>query len=428
MDEGEPCLAIAPQPVPLQVSGVEESNPRLPCNVTIIKKMKTLTIRNNALALVGLLALTVYVLACTSFSPDDSKVLYPAFDPDNGALGMSIYDRPARRAEMVFVPPEIRNATNGLLVNYLRGEWLADGRSVVIAFSAGKEGDDSLDLALIPSGARAPFKLFHLDEIKNVGAAFTFPLCVVGNRVFLSAGEKQVVRLDLKTGVVVRQEFEDLRKDITLFPAADGGVFYFESMDAPQAGIFGRLNPETFARSPLMDITNATADNVVFAYAPNGKCVAFLQNARATNQLMVWRKGQPSFSRDLPVAKDEELAFGNAGFSVKGDMIWATCQRRNKAKQEASYGLMEIPLDSTPLRETTLIASAPAENDSGDSCFQGSISHNGKTFAVDSTYLACVEPQFKANDCALFFVDLKSPNRKVTKVPIPLPAKRPELK
>ncbi len=38
--------------------------------------MKTQTARNAGLALVGLLALTIYILACSSFSPDDTKVLY----------------------------------------------------------------------------------------------------------------------------------------------------------------------------------------------------------------------------------------------------------------------------------------------------------------------------------------------------------------
>ena len=60
--------------------------------------------RNAALALVGLLALTIYILACTSFSPDDTKVLYPSFDQATGAIGMAVYDREARTSETLFVP------------------------------------------------------------------------------------------------------------------------------------------------------------------------------------------------------------------------------------------------------------------------------------------------------------------------------------
>jgi hypothetical protein len=394
----------------------------------VMENMKTQTTRNNALALLGLLALTVYVLACTSFSLDDSKVLYPAFDPDHGALGMAVYDRAARRSEMVFVPPEIQNGTNGPFGNYLRGEWLADGRNVVIAFAASQDNSDTLDLALIPAGARAPFRLFHLEEIKNAGSAFILPPCVVGPRVFVSAGEKELVRLDLKTGAVVRHEFEDVRKDITVLPSADGGAYYFESSESPENGVFGRLDPESFGRTPLMNLTNGSANDVVFAYDRGGKNVAFLESAKETKQLNVWRRGQLILTRDVPVSNGEELSFGCAGFSTKGDMIWATCERRDKAKREASYGLLEISLGTDALRETTLIAAAPADSDSDHVCFQGSLSHDGKTFAVDSTYLACVESAFKAKDCALFFVDMSSPNRKVTKVPIPMPATRPGFK
>jgi len=38
--------------------------------------------------------------------------------------------------------------------------------------------------------------------------------------------------------------------------------------------------------------------------------------------------------------------------------------------------------------------------------------------------LACDDEAFKAEDCALFLVDLADPGRKVTRVPIPLPAPR----
>ena len=58
---------------------------------------------------------------------------------------------------------------------------------------------------------------------------------------------------------------------------------------------------------------------------------------------------------------------------------------------------------------------------------QAAISHDGKTAAIASTYLACSEKEFKAADCALFIVDLSNPKWKVTKVPIPMPARRPSL-
>ena len=43
--------------------------------------------RNALMALIGLVALFVCILACTSFSPDDKKILYPTFDPKSSIHG-----------------------------------------------------------------------------------------------------------------------------------------------------------------------------------------------------------------------------------------------------------------------------------------------------------------------------------------------------
>jgi hypothetical protein len=87
-----------------------------------------------------------------------------------------------------------------------------------------------------------------------------------------------------------------------------------------------------------------------------------------------------------------------------------------------SYGLMEIPFSDAPPRELTLINDAPVEDDNSSAYyFQTAISHDGKTAAIASTYLDC-----KPADRALFLVDLSDPQWKVTKVPIPTPAQRPE--
>jgi hypothetical protein len=381
------------------------------------KSMKTQSIKNLTLALVGLLALTVYILACTSFSPDDTKVLYPAFDPASGALGMAIYDREARRNDMLFLPIAHKGATNSeVAANFLRGQWVADGHSILFAWASNSDGDDNaIDLALMPWGGRASLKLFHVPGIKDAGAMLTFPLCVAGDHVFLMAGPRDAVRVDLKTGALAHHEFADAAQDVTLLPAPDGKqVFYTE-----KGTVFGRLDAENFRREPLMTITNELSNETFFTYDKEGKVVAFLASQGGTNRLVVLRQGETIFSRPL-AAKGEELAFGNAIFSPKGDRLWATYQEP-AGSNTVSYGLMEIPLSDAPLRKITLIASSPGEKDSDASFFQFGLSHDGNTAAVASTYLAVADKPIKPDDCALFFVDLSDPNRKVTKVPLPAP-------
>jgi hypothetical protein len=387
--------------------------------------------RNTLLACLGLVALGIYILACTSFSPDDTKVLYPAFDPTSGALGLAVYDREARASGLVFVPVDYGGeATNPVAIaSILRAEWLANGREIVVASLADKAGskESTVNVALIPWSVHKPTRLFRVPEIDEAGYLFRQPLCVAGDRVFLRASSKAVVRLDLRTGALARHEFEDARGEMWFYPAPDGmGVFYCEQGGSgEQQAVFGRLNPRDFSRKPLMVITNRFDDQSVIAYDRGGRVLAILGSGAQTNELVVLRDGQVIFRRSLGTP-GEERCFGNAIFAADGKALRATfCQ--GKGTNAVCYGLLEIPTSDAPPRELTLIKGAPNEDDAAVNYFQAAISHDGKTTAIASTYLACTGKEFAAADCALFFVDLSDPKWKVTKVPIPLPAKHPDF-
>ena len=395
----------------------------------IMKKHKT---RNLALALVGLLALSIYILACTSFSPDDTKILYPAFDAPSGAIGMAVYDREARGSEMLFLPVGYESGESNTVTaaSILRAEWLANGRDIIVAYAAtGKNSSDhdSLGVALIPWGARKPIRIFRVPNMKELGPFFMLPLCVAGEQVFLPSSGKGVARLDLRTGALTDHEFEDAKGEISLYPAPDGaGILYFEPGEQPkQETTFGRLNPNDFSRTPLMVITNEAHDTSVIAYDKAGRVLALLGGGDKTNDLLVLRDGRSIFARSLDT-HGEKRYFGNALLAADGKALWSAFQQ-TKGTNGMSYGLMEIPFSEAPPRELTLINEAPVEDETFAYYFQASISHDGKTAAIASTYLACTEEEFKPADCALFLVDLSDPKWKVTKVPVPLPAKRPNF-
>ena len=393
-----------------------------------MNKQKT---RNTTLALVGLLALGIYILACSSFSPDDTKVLYPAFDTPSGAVGMAVYDREARSSEMLFLPVAYEGEETNLVAapSLLRADWLANGRDIVVTYFEGKDGNEGggLGLALIPWGARKPIKLFRVPGIKDAAQCFLAPLCVAGNRVFLQTSDKTVARLDLSTSALTAHEFADANGDISLYPAPDDtGVFCLEQGTGPgQSLIFGRLNPSDFSRTTLMVVTNQLADQSVLAYDKAGKVLAILAGGQSTNSLLVLRDGQPVFARPLDT-HGRERYFGNAILAANGKALWATF-RQAKGTNTSSYGLMQIPFSEAPPRELTLINEAPREDNPAVYYFQVAISHDGKTAAIPSTYLACTEKPFRAADCALFLVDLSNPKWPVTKVPIPMPARRPDI-
>src|ERR1035437_4730123 len=133
--------------------------------------MKRNAVRNSALGLLGLASLLIYVLACASFSPDDSKVLYPTIDPKTGATGVAVYDRTSGKSELLFVPLGLTTADAEVKPMIHRAQWLPDGRSIVVAWpdlnSSGGANDDGLNFAVLPFNSRGPTRLFSLPGLKD---------------------------------------------------------------------------------------------------------------------------------------------------------------------------------------------------------------------------------------------------------------------
>jgi hypothetical protein len=391
--------------------------------------MKTETKRNTALALVGLTGLSIYILACTSFSPDDSKVLYPTLDVPSGGIGIAVYDRETGVSDLAFLPMVTNHSNTNRLVppKVMRSQWMADGQRILIACS-GSQDSDGLILAVKPWNApHAPLRLFDLPEIE--GWDMSRPLCVAGDRVFLMESKQQILRLDLKTGEMARHPLEAGESEFSLLPVPnDSGVFYMAKQTNGPGMVFGRLNPDNFALGPLSTITNEMAGDSFFAYDAAGKRCAFLEKADPLPQVIVLEDGKPVFRRSLGTNSDE-FTFANAEFSKRGDSLLAGFQRERHEQPRVTYGLMEIPLNDQPVREKVLISSDRSPDDAGPFYFQFGFSHDGKTAAVASTYLACMKDGefIKPGDCALFFIDLSDSNWKVTTVPIALPAHLPDL-
>lgn len=385
--------------------------------------------RNAVFAFGGLLALGIYILACSSspsFSPDDTKVLYPGFDPVTGVFGMSVYDRETRRSEASFLlPAYARDSDTNTSANLalMRGQWIADGKEIVIAYFSpgGTNNQGSVTVTVVPWAAHRPVKTLVLEcGTKDAGAYFfASPLCVAGDRLLYPTERNRFVRVDLQSFALARHEFEDAKGEMALYPTPDGkGVFYLEQNDAQDHGIiFGRLNPEDFSRTPLMTATNRLEGETRIAFDREGKTLVFLAADGGKADLTVWRDGRVAFSRSVDT-HSQKLAFGNAVLAVSGKSVLASFAK-TAGTNATSYGLMEIPFSQAPPREATLIKQTPAGDDSGMGYFQAAVSHDGKTAALASTYLGCDEGGIGPEDYALFLVDLSDPGWKVTKAPIP---------
>ena len=387
--------------------------------------MKNHKTRNSLLALAGLASLCVYILACTSFSPDDSQVLYPVLDPDTGATGLAVYARETRRSETVFLPlaydsGQSNTWTPGPVIS--RAQWLADGHRILIASPETKGKDDGLSLTLLPWKERLPIKVFHLAEWKDATPSLLLPLCVVGEHLFLNSSGMDVPRIDLKSGTITHRLLPGDAKEVVLLPSPDEKeVFYLESFDAPDTKtVLGRLNPDSFEQTPLLVLTNESLGHGLFACYPRGPRLALLESEGETNRLRVFQPGKAPRLRALGGPGEKEI-FSSLGFFPKGDRLWATFMKRAAGAKTVTCGFIEIPLDESPVRETALFTLAQAKDGDNACLFQGAVSHDGRTAAVASTYLACDNEAFDPANCALFLVDLKDPARKITKVPVPMP-------
>jgi len=385
--------------------------------------MTTHTRRNSLLAAIGLAALLIYILACTSFSPDDSKVAYPAFDAKSGAVCVSVYDRKNGTSDEIFAVASIKDAQpSNREPCLLRPQWLPDGRHILVTFPEEK----SLTLAMLSYGVREPVRLFSLPELNDAAPLLMMPLPIISSRVFFSVEEKSVARVDLVTGEIQTREFTNT---VNVYSSADGrALLVIEEVKGDEPGtVLSRMNPETLALQPVMRWTNQVADGGFLAFNRDGSKVAFIEERGEGLSVTVVGGGKVEVSRPIEL-RDEKLAFSPvAAFSPKDDCVYAAFRRAPEAETNASYGIVEFPLSGAPPRWTTLLTASGKGKGEAVMFFQPTLSHDGRTLAVASTYLLLQDQTIKPEDCALFLVDLSTPHRRVTKVKIQLPSERPSL-
>jgi hypothetical protein len=383
--------------------------------------MKTTT-RNSMLALVGLASLAIYVLACTSFSPDGTKILYPSYDPAITNFSVAIYDLNARKSETLFTfsMPESKPT-------FIRAQWLPDGKAA--ALLVWPDGDSgSLAVILPVSGRRQPTRFFVLPAggKSDSEAAMVLPLPVTDQYLF-GMGDP-LVRLNWITGEIKTNHFDPSPRLLSQGKA----IFYLTE----QAGTnipceFGRLDPETMTLNPLFKIPpqngHAKQDLGIFmAVDSSARRVAVMDKVDDQFNLLICSQQ----------GLEKKISLGSEGeFGTPGNLVWSPDGRRiyaayHRGKGEsAQYGLAEIPLDGSAVRSVPILdlpAKAMKSRQVTESIFyfQIAVSPNGRKAAVASTYLTdfIEDAQLRQEACGLYLIDLSHAARKITKVPVPVPA------
>ncbi len=368
--------------------------------------------RDPALTLFGLLCLAAYILACRpAFSPDGSRILFPAWDEETKRSSVVLFDRRTQRSETVFV-------SKGLLP---AAQWTTDGTEAILAlFEAGTRDPSGVNVMLLPLGSKNPTRLFVLPAEKGLGGLPWVPPPVVGEYLFLG-GETSVSRLNLETGEIKKEDYGEERK-LFFLTGQSKQIYYLAELkgDAGDHEI-GTMDNDSLGRTPILRIEEKDV----------GKISGFLSISRDGSRIAIVSKKPPEpqqgnlerilifhgkrLETTIPIGSEVyPIALGNTEWSPDGATIYAAFLKRLESESDYLVGIIEVPVAGTGVREIPLLTIGKK----CDECdFQIALSPDGKTIAAASTNLNSV----KEEDRALYLVDLASPNRKVTKIPIPLP-------
>lgn len=384
--------------------------------------MKTATTRNSLLATLALAGLLAYVLACASFSPDDSKVATPAFDPQTGDLGAAVYDRKSGRVEQVFSFSAVNSRPDSDYdAAITRVQWVDNHRLLVSWIDPDK--DEILNLAVLPHGAAGAVRQWQITDLKDLDDRMVNPLALSGNRLFVVVDSNLVARFDLQTGRI--QHHQCPREGILLYPAeSDERVFYCTAVEGQRDQTeFGYLDAATFKLTTLFrtDATNANLDGPL-AFSPDGRRLVTAQ-AGEKARLSLLQGGKAPQTILLPAEDGEELEVGGICFAPRQDTVHVSYLSKRAGQTNVSLGVFTVPLDNKPIVRTPIVPALGKVDGKAARYFQPASSHDGKMLALTTTYFFGEKEAMHlyAKECALFLVDLTKKPHQVKRVPLAVP-------
>jgi WD40 repeat protein len=375
--------------------------------------------RDAALTVIGLAAVLLYILACASFSPDDSKVLFPSNDPKTGGTVLAVYDRGAHttRALLAF-PPATGDNNDGYMI---RPAWTPDGSHVVALWG---DTDKELRITVLPISGKGPTRMLVVKNVKgDASSAMLVPPTIVGSQLFMGE-DGQIRRVDLESGVELVKTIEGE----LLLAGQSGRIYYGRELSEEGKETrteVGLVDANTLALTPLFETIETAGNTPFFAVSRDGARVAIAGGKDDEQQILVFEGNQ--LRNTIPIGgKPDEMRLGFFQWSHDGATLYGVF-RTKVADSEYQLGVLEIPASGGTARRIPLFR-VTGKEDSDMSTLQVDVSHDGKTIAAASTYLqtssgAKAQRRLKPEDLALYFIDLSRPDRKITKVPIPpLPA------
>ena len=366
-------------------------------------------------------AWVLYVLACASFSPDDSKIAFPSYDAATGTPSVAIYNRVLRTTRTLLAFPAPAPGETGLLG--VRPVWTPDGTRVVALWAE----DKVARIAVVPIAAGSATRLFAVPDLDDAESAAVYPPAIVGEQLFF-ASKGAILRVNLRTGAVVSAKAEG---NIVL--VGQGSTVYYEreveSQNSDSRIELGTVDPSTLALT-LAFQTPPIGDAGLLAISRDGTQAATAVKNDHMSRILIFQNKQ--LQRTIPIdAKDGSVALGAIQWSPTWSTLYTTLVRSGADGQPHQFEVLEVAVKTGAQREIPLFSFTGKLDDGDALLFQLDVSHDGRMLAGASTYL--LDRAGKASDgsqtrlglaadaAALYMVDLSRPGRPVTKVPIPVP-------
>lgn len=366
------------------------------------------------LAVIGLGALTAYLVACRpSWSPDGSKVLFPYFDRQAKKAGIALFDKNTGKTRSIFSQPVVVGAGK-IHFSWPWAQWDRSGRRVIVVWGEGEDGLDKLHVHVLRVGAEKPDRTFVLPDTDGV---LGIPLPEVDGGLF--AGGKLLTRMDLETGKVRRRKLGNLQGVVLV--GHENQVFYCGQLrGSNQAHQIGTVDCKKLTLRPVLQLREEDVGDIfpLFAVAQNSSAIAIPSRKAGKYHLLVVANGklEKSIPLELP-SKTHRM--GNLQWSPDGKTVYGSLAAGLKDPNRYQLGIAEITADTGAIRVTPLLRVRLKDGnpDILPMLFQIALSPDGNTVAAASTYLQLEDEK----DRALYLVDLTRADRKVTKIPAPIP-------
>jgi len=375
--------------------------------------MKRSKLLHVVLTTIGVGALLAYVMACRpSWSPDGSKILFPYSDRESEVRGIALFDKTTGKTRSVFVLPAEGKLAEGEAENVPVVQWDSQGKRAIVIWGD-KAGGTHIRIQPIDSAAPARDVL-----LKSHGEPpFTWaPLPEVDGSLLIT-GRSTLLRVDVETGKVAEAKLKGA-DDYVLFGTKNRAYYVRMVSGAEPDYEIGTVDARRLVvtRERTLGKEDVGELSPFFSLSVDGSTIAVPGSKE--NKYYIHIISQSRLQNSIPLELSPETAtLGNLQWSPDGKTIYAAVGTGLKDRDRIELGVGEITVATGAMRMTRLLRVAKPEHEEiilvG---FQIGLSPDGKTIATSPTYL--LDAVDDEADCALYLVDLTTPERRVTKVPI----------